>query len=85
MQLHLLVTPDLPDKPDDIRVLEDFGSVQIHSDGEFFCGTHLAIECDETSLRAWLGSVDGFWLGEGQPFQQHFKVVHLKGPDEDPE
>jgi len=77
MRMHLLVTDDLPEIPKDIDVLDDFGFVTINSDNEFITGTHLAIECNETQLRAWLQTVSGFWIGDGQPFEQRFHITHL--------
>ena len=77
LQLHLLMTEVVPPIPDDVKVLQDFGEVSIVSDGEFITGTHVAVECGEPELRSWLGPLDGYWLGVGQPFQQQFHIVHL--------
>lgn len=80
MLMHMLFTPGLPDVPDNVEVVQDFGFTEIVDDNgkRLAHGNHLYLRGEEEAIRQWLKDVPGFWNGVGAPFMQQFKVCHIK-------
>lgn len=81
MMLHLLVSKEMQPLPHNITVVENYGNLDLMSDGTppeiYHSGDHMVVEGDEEAIRSWLSPFDGFWLGDGPPVFQQFKIVHI--------
>ena len=86
MQFHYLHTPDVPEVPDSVKQLADWGSVQIlindpDKERQIVTGFHRWVEGSEQDIVEWLGPLKGVCMGEGPPMMQLFEVMHIKEPD----
>jgi hypothetical protein len=78
VRLHFLKTSDVPEVPADVTVIDDYGVVMIHTEGEkFVSGMHIVVEGPEESIREWFRPLPGVWLGVGAPFMQQFEIHHV--------
>lgn len=83
MQMHLLKTKQIPEPPENINVLADWGSVTIRtSEGGADIGEHIMIEAEEEAIRSWLGKANGVWVGQGHPMMQEFEIMHIREDDD---
>jgi hypothetical protein len=84
MMFHLLVSEEMEPIPEDITVIQDYGEVSLVSDGfpleMYRSGKHMVVEGSEDDVRAWLGSFDGVWIGDGPPMLQKFQIMHVSNP-----
>ncbi len=81
MQLHLLLSNEQQSiKPDEVKIINDFGRLTIIIDGgqpteNYETGLHCFVEGDEEIIFNWLSEFNYFWKGDGNPmmesFQQH--------------
>ena len=82
MQLGLLLTADVPKPPADIKVLHNFGKIQVISDvgSETDFGDHVIVEGSVESIRLWLAPLRGIWKQKDGPAPQMqiFEIVHVK-------
>ena len=80
MQLSLLVTEQMEPVPEEIRVLEDWGSVSVKYSEGVDTGTHMMLEAEASDFIAWLSPFDGVWITTPgtSPIQQQFTVVHVR-------
>jgi hypothetical protein len=78
MQLVLLVTKEMLPIPPDVRIVEDWGSIAVHTeDSRSIIGNHMMLDGCANTIKDWLVSFDGVWLGEGAPMEQQFSVFHI--------
>lgn len=82
-QVHLVITSDMKPLPESIRQLKCINpEIKIYGmaiDGKpelMICGEHIMIEADSEDLKSWLSSLDGVWMGLGDPKLQNFEIVY---------
>jgi hypothetical protein len=78
MTLHLLVEENMKPVPENIKIVDDYGDIDIVSNGMTINGNHMIISGSEEDLKNWLQPFDGVWVGDGQPFLQKFQIMHIK-------
>lgn len=82
MTIHLLLDHRMGKIPDAIKLVQNFGELSIHVEGNSFdvpCrGKHVLLHGEESAFQNWLRPLDGFWLGKGQPMLQDFTIAHIK-------
>lgn len=78
MIFHLLLTSVVPPIPDNIKIIENWGEITLHTGGGLVVGTHVMVECTSEAAIDWLGGLNGFWLGVGAPINQQFEVSNVK-------
>lgn len=82
MKIHLLVSADMEPVPPEIKILDDYGFVQIMTTKPDMniCheGKHITVEGKEQDFIDWLGGFDGVWVGKGMPSMQEFDVMHIR-------
>lgn len=84
LMFHMLLTKELPPKPDNIQMVEDWGYVKVLEStirgpmilGE---GNHILVKGEEKDIVEWLSQCEnGFLLGKGAPMSQEFEVSSVK-------
>lgn len=81
MQLYMLYEETrLGPIPEGIKIVHDFGRVQIRTHGtdRHVVGTSLVLAGPPQIFVDWLKHVDGFWVGQGQPCEEQFRIAHIK-------
>lgn len=82
MQLSMLKTPEIGEVPSSIKVIENWGHVDVvdSSGGAMVSGDHVHLEGPRDSFVEWLKPFDGIWITKPgtSPMEQMFTVVHVK-------
>jgi hypothetical protein len=79
----LLATPEmLSTRPDDVKIVHDWGDLTIHIEPKpeeeiYDNGYHVAIEGPTESIKDWLRPYKNIWIGVGSPIMQEFEVRHI--------
>lgn len=80
MQFYMLYEERFGPIPEDITTVHDFGRTQIIRDDRRpgAAGKSMVLEGPEDSFKKWLKPFDYFWVGQGNPIEERFRVVHIK-------
>ena len=63
--------------PASVKILFNWGFTKIISETEVIEGEHIMVEGERNAIADWLRPQEGFWLGQGPPMLQSFKIVHI--------
>lgn len=80
MQLSMLITSEISFPKENVKILNNFGTITIINPEtkQLITGNHLLIESDEETIINWLKPYDSIWIGEGAPQLQQFSIMHIK-------
>jgi hypothetical protein len=78
VRIHLLVESKMYPVPGGIKVIDDYGPVNVRSGDDLILGEHMMVEGDDEEIRAWLNPFNGIWVGCGAPMFQEFEVMHIR-------
>ena len=79
MNMHMLLQPEQKPIPENIKILEAYGEIEIRTeDGTWITGEHIILEAEPEAIKDWLRPFDGVWIGRGSPMMQEFAIAHIK-------
>lgn len=79
MKVHLLLTDDIrAAMPDSIKIVLDWGMLNVRFPHKDYFGLHCCVEGEEKDIVDWLKPFDGFVKGNGIPMTETFEIVHIK-------
>jgi hypothetical protein len=79
MRIALLVEGKMHDIPDDVKVIANYGDVSIPAaQGGKQHGDHMIVDGEPEAIKRWLRPYAEVWVGQGQPAEERFEVMHIK-------
>ena len=74
----MLLTAEVgPTKPDDVKIVQNYGDLVVHFGDRIERGLHIVVEGKRESIAKWLGKYDYFIKGSGIPMFEQFTVCHI--------
>lgn len=73
----MLKTTDVPPVIPGVKIEANYGNIIIRTNKGWVDGDHIIVSGEEDVIKEWLGPMEGFWKGKGQPMLQEFEIVHI--------